>query len=127
MQKPEATPFTTKGFAGMRAQDVVEILDAGRAYADGNAPRTIRFGDADVCNPRRDAAPQSMLGAAQKTWLLDTLRQSRAHWKLWGNSVAMLDWRLDLQKLRDIPGMPNSWPSSGYAQFGDDDWAGYFH
>jgi alkaline phosphatase D len=67
--------------------------------------------------------PQSMLGAAQKAWLLERLRASTAPWKLWGNSVAMLDWRIDFQNLPD--GSAPRWPTTGYALLGDDDWSGY--
>ena len=50
---------------------------------------------------------------------------SSATWKLWGNSVGMLDWRLDFQRLPTDFGP--SWPDSGYATFGDDDWSAYRH
>src|SRR5438132_840733 len=42
---------------------------------------------------------QSMLGVAQKAWFLRALLASSATWKLWGNSVGVLDWRLDFQHL----------------------------
>jgi alkaline phosphatase D len=63
-----------------------------------------------------------MLGTPQKAWFLDRLRASNAAWKLWGNSVAMLDWRADYHNLP--AGMPQ-WPGGGYALFTDDDWSGY--
>jgi alkaline phosphatase D len=65
-----------------------------------------------------------MLGSAQKAWFLDRLRSSRATWKLWGNSVAMLDWRTDFQNLPAEVGGPR-WPTTGYATLSDDDWSGY--
>src|SRR3989442_7535966 len=52
-------------------RSVTEVLDAGRAMNDGQPPPTIRFGGKEVSNPRVTAAPQSMLGAAQKAWFLD--------------------------------------------------------
>jgi alkaline phosphatase D len=64
-----------------------------------------------------------MLGAVQKRWFLDRLRSSTATWKLWGNSVGMLDWRLDFQNLPKELGM--HWPMSGYALLSGDDWSGY--
>ena len=64
-----------------------------------------------------------MLGAEQKAWFLERLRHSRAPWKLWGNSVAMLDWRADFHNL-PAEGFPK-WPTNGYALFTDDDWSGY--
>jgi alkaline phosphatase D len=123
--RPEAAPFKTTGFPTVVAQDVIEILDAGRAYNNGNPPATIRFAGKDIPNPRRSAAPLSMLGEEQKRWFLDRLRSSVAPWKLWGNSVAMLDWRTDFHNLPT--GTGPEWPTSGYAMFSDDDWSGYRH
>jgi alkaline phosphatase D len=123
--RPETAPFRTTHFPGVVAQDVTEILDAGRAFNGGNPPATIRFAGADLPNPRRHAEPLSMLGAEQKRWFLDHLRTSSAPWKLWGNTVAMLDWRIDLQNLPES--FEPRWPTTGYALFGDDDWSGYHH
>jgi len=64
-----------------------------------------------------------MLGGAQKQWFLARLRASKSPWKLWGNSVAMLDWRIDFQNLPKDAGP--RWPVTGYAQIGGDDWSGY--
>ena len=62
-----------------------------------------------------------MLGMAQKKWFVTQLRQSKANWKLWGNSVGMLNWRLDFQNLPDELGV--GWPGSGYASISGDDWS----
>jgi alkaline phosphatase D len=115
--------FQARLFPNFIAQDVLEILDAGRAYAGGQPPETIRWNGADVPNPRRAAPPSSMLGAEQKKWFLDRLRTSAATWKLWGNSVGMLDWRADLQNLPAEAGP--RWPSGSYGLLGGDDWTGY--
>jgi alkaline phosphatase D len=123
MDRPEALPFQTRQFPYVVPQDVIETLDAGRNHNGGRPPETIRFGGADLPNPRKQAPPQSILGAAQKTWFLKRLRASQAPWKLWGNSVGMLDMRLDFQNLpKDIG---PRWPGASYAQFGGDDWSGY--
>lgn len=121
--RPETAPFHPKQFPFVVSEDVTEILDAGRSYNGGHPPATIAFGGADLPNPRKDAPPLSMLGATQKAWLLDQLRASRATWKLWGNTVAMLDWRIDFQNLPQQIGI--QWPTTGYALLGDDDWSGY--
>jgi alkaline phosphatase D len=121
--RPEGAPFETKEFPYFVSQDVVEIFDAGRAYNGGKPPKTILFRGVELPNPRKDTPPQSMLGAEQKKWFLARLRESKAAWKLWGNTVAMLDWRVDFQNLP--PGSGPVWPTTGYAQAGDDDWAGY--
>lgn len=116
-------PFQAKEFPFVVSQDVIEVLDAGRECNGGRPPETIRFSGKDLPNPRREAPPQSMLGAAQKKWFLDRLRDSKATWKLWGNSVGMLDWRIDFQNLPHDVGA--QWPTTGYALLGGDDWSGY--
>jgi alkaline phosphatase D len=121
--RPEGARFAPKEFPGFVSQDAVEILDGGRDFAGGRPPATLRFGGAEVPNPRRDAPPQSMLGAEQKAWFLSRLRAATARWTLWGNSVGMLDWRTDFQNLPPETGP--RWPDAGFALLGGDDWAGY--
>jgi len=121
--QPASALFQPKQFPYVFPQDVIEVLDAGRTYNGGRPPETIRFNGKDVPNPRRNASPQSMLGAAQKQWFLDQLRRSNSTWKLWGNSVGMLDWRIDFQNLPKDAGA--QWPTTGYALLGGDDWSGY--
>ncbi len=79
--------------AGMR------VLDGGRAFDGGKPPAEIRFNDAHVPNPQRNAPPQTILGAAQKAWFKDKLKNSTAVWKIWGNSEGALDQRADPQNL----------------------------
>jgi alkaline phosphatase D len=121
--REEFAPFKPKGFPQGTPADVLEILDAGRTYSGGRPPDTIEFGGAALPNPRKNSSAQSMLGADQKAWFLDQLRSSRATWKLWGNSVAMLDWRADFHRLPSD--FATKWPTTGYAVFTDDDWSGY--
>lgn len=121
--RPEFAPFKTDAFPYGVPADVVEILDAGRTYADGHPPDTIEFNGAALPNPCKNAPAQSMLGAEQKVWFLDRLRTSTAPWKLWGNTVAMIDWRADYHKLPS--GVGPKWPTAGYALFEDDDWSAY--
>jgi alkaline phosphatase D len=119
---PDTAPFKPTGIPYFIAQDVTEILDAGRAYR-GGPPDTIAFAGRAIPNPRKNASPQSMLGARQKAWFMDRLRKSTSRWKIWGNSVAMLDWRTDPQNLP--PDLGSKWPTTGYGLLGDDDWSGY--
>lgn len=123
--RPEAVPLRPKDFPAVVSEDVIETLDAGRAARSGSPPATIAFGGASVPNPRAASPPQSMLGARQKEWFFDRLRSATATWKLWGNSVGMLDWRTDFQNLPAELGRP--WPTTGYALFSDDDWSAYRH
>lgn len=116
-------PFQPKEFPYVAPQDIIEILDAGRAFNAGHPPETILFSGKEIPNPRKNSPPQSMLGKTQKAWFLNQLRRSNSTWKLWGNSVGMLDWRIDFQNLPKAIGV--EWPTTGYAVLGGDDWSGY--
>jgi alkaline phosphatase D len=123
--RKEAQPLQSDAFPELVPQEIMEVLDAGRTYAegaDGRPPETIRYGDAQVPNFRKDEASQTLLGAEQKPWFLDRLRASRATWKVWGNSQGTLDSRADPQNLP--PGLVKPWPGAGYACFGGGgDWS----
>ena len=121
--QPRFAAFVPKEFPEGAPADVIEILDAGRTYSGGHPPDAIEFGGAMLPNPRKNAPAQSMLGAEQKAWFLECVRSSQAPWKLWGNTVAMIDWRLDYHRLPS--GVGPAWPTSGYALVQDDDWSAY--
>ncbi|HEY4319935.1 MAG TPA: alkaline phosphatase D family protein [Gemmatimonadales bacterium] len=116
-----ADPFDDKAvnafgpeFTGMFPEYAAQILDGGRAFNDGNPPATISFNDAHVPNPRKDAPPQTILGATQKSWFKDRLRQSTATWKIWANSEGAPDGRCDPQNLPS--GLTKeAWPKTTYA------------
>jgi alkaline phosphatase D len=108
-------------FIGMFPEDAFQALDGGRAVNGGNPPAEIRFNDAHVANPRRQAPPQSILGATQKAWFKDRLRRSTATWKVWGNSLGALDKRVDPQNLP--AGLTKeTWPKDRYASLGGGDY-----
>jgi alkaline phosphatase D len=108
-------------FPGMFPEDAAQILDGGRAFNGGNPPAEVRFNDAHVPNPQRNSPPQTILGAEQKTWFKDRLRQSTATWKIWGNSQGTLDMRADPQNLP--PGLTKeTWPTGVYASLGTGDY-----
>jgi alkaline phosphatase D len=116
---PELEKLGGEEFLGMFPEDGMRILDGGRASGGGTPPAEIRFGEASVPNPRRNAPPQTLLGAEQKAWFLDRLRRSTATWKVWGNSLGTLDRRADPQNLP--PGLTAPWPSEDFASFGGGD------
>jgi alkaline phosphatase D len=64
-------------------------------------------------NVGRHRPAQTILGAEQKAWFLERLRNSIATWKIWGNTTATLDMRADLQNLPQ--GTAKPWPGTGYA------------
>lgn len=115
----EAEAFSSKDFPEFMPQEAVEILDAGSTYNAGHPPASIRFGDAEIANFRKDQPPQAILGAEQKAWFLERLLKSKATWKIWGNTVGTLDMRADPQNLP--AGLTKAWPGAGYAGFGGGD------
>ena len=86
-------------FPGMFPEDVAQVLDGGRAFNGGNPPAEVSFNGAHVPNSQRNAPPQTILGAEQKAWFKDQLRNSTATWKIWGNSEGAPDSRADPQNL----------------------------
>lgn len=113
--RAEAQAFSSDAFPGFIPQEVIEILDAGSAYNGGHPPATIRYGSKDISNFRSDQPPQTILGAEQKAWFLERLRDSKATWKIWGDTVATLEMRADPQNLPT--GLTTTWPGTGYAGF----------
>lgn len=125
--KPNDDPRNVFGVQGFNygPDEVNAIIEAGRAYNGGHPPETLRFGTDEAPNWRRDEPPASCLGAEQKAWFLDRLGKSRATWKVWGNSMAALDWRTDLQNTPKAPGRPE-WPADGgYGVLTTSDWSGF--
>ncbi len=112
----EADALFLPDFPGFTPEEVTEVLDAGSAYNNGHPPATIRIGNTEVANFRKNDPAQTILGAEQKTWFLDRLKKSGATWKIWGNTTGTLDERADPQNLPE--GITKSWPGAGYADFG---------
>ena len=113
--RTEAQAFMSDAFPGLMPQEVLDILDGGCAYNNGHPPPTIRYGGKDIANFRRDQPPTTILGVEQKAWFLERLKQSKATWKIWGDTVATLDMRADPQNLPI--GLTRPWPGAGYAGF----------
>lgn len=113
LDRSEAAAFHSKDFPDFIPEEAIRILDAGRAANGGQPPDFIAYGAQQVPNFRKDASPQTILGAEQKAWFLERLRHSDATWKIWGNTTATLEQRADLQNLP--PGMGKPWPGSGFA------------
>lgn len=78
--------------------ELVNALDAGRT-ANDNDPDTFLFLGSFILNPRRFSPPGTILGSSQKDWLKKTLRRSDNQWKIWGNSVPLLRFLLNLSAL----------------------------
>ncbi|HWW81054.1 MAG TPA: alkaline phosphatase D family protein, partial [Steroidobacteraceae bacterium] len=117
--RAEAQDLMSKDFPELFPQEALEILDAGRIYNGRKPPETIRFGELEIPNFRKQEPPQTILGATQKEWFLNRLKTSTATWKVWGNTTGTLDFRVDPQRLP--PGLTKPWPGAGYAGFSGGD------
>lgn len=115
-------PFEVKDLPA-ESEEIFSILDAGKTFNNGNPPAIIKVKDKELPNPRKDANPQSVLGAEQKRWFLSRLRDSKAAWKIWGNSFGSLDLRLDLHNLP--PEIEPRWTYPGYGLVVGIEWSGY--
>src|SRR3954463_739409 len=80
---------------GMFPDDLLQVLDGGRAVNGGHPPARAPFHSAEGPNPSKDNPPQTILGATQKAWFKDRLRNSGATWKIWGSSQCTLEQRAD--------------------------------
>jgi alkaline phosphatase D len=104
-------------FRGYFSEEAMIALDMGRSYDGGKPPAELKFRDVSIPNPSKDKAPRTLLGIEQKAWFKDQLRKSKATWKIWGNSLAAVDHRVDLQNLPS--GMTkNQWPADTYGMAG---------
>jgi alkaline phosphatase D len=118
---PSLATLGGEEFPGMFPEREMQVLDGGRSFNGGDPPAEIRFNDAHVPNPQRNAPPQTILGAEQKKWFLDRLRSSTAVWKIWGNSMGVMDQRADPQNLP--AGLTKeSWPPDAFANLGGGDY-----
>lgn len=107
-------------FISMSPEPLMRILDGGRAFNGGKPPEEIRFNDAHIPNPQRNAPPQTILGREQKEWFKARLKSSTAVWKIWANSQGALDARSDPQNLP--AGLTKeSWPADTFAYMGPPD------
>jgi alkaline phosphatase D len=120
----EAEHFLSDAFPNFFPEEVAEILDGGREFANGKPPDTIAFGDRRVANFRKNEPAFTLLGRDQKQWFKQALTSSNATWKIWAASNGTLDWRADPQNLPQ--GLTSPWPGAGYASFGAADLSGAY-
>lgn len=108
-------------FRGYFSEEAMIALDSGKAHDGGKPPAELHFRDVKIANPSKDKEPRTILGVEQKSWFKDSLRKSKATWKIWGNSLGALDNRVDMQNLP--AGMvKNPWPTDTYGIGRTDDW-----
>jgi len=114
--RPEAKALDDKNFPNLVPEEIMQVLDAGRAFNGGQPPPFLELGPNRVPNFCKDDPPQTILGKTQKAWFLERLRTSQATWKIWGNTEGTLDTRVDPQNLP--AGLTKAWPGAGFAAFG---------
>ena len=90
--------LSNKDFDEFIPEEVLEIIDGGREYNGGKPPDAIPFGDKKVLNTQKNQPAQTILGAEQKKWFLDQLRESKATWKIWGSTTATLPERVEYRQ-----------------------------
>jgi alkaline phosphatase D len=73
-----------------------------------------------VYDERETQKKPTLLGGAQKAWLVDAVRGSKATWKVWGNEVQMYQMAL---RLSDLPGVPALFSYTAYVN--TDQWDGF--
>jgi alkaline phosphatase D len=101
-------------YNGMFPDDVMQVLDGGRAFNGGNPPADLEFNGTKIANPQRNKPPQTILGGTQKAWFMDRLRSSGATWKIWGSSQCTLEQRADPDNLP--AGLTKQqWPAGRFA------------
>ncbi len=112
-------------FRGYFSEEAMIALDAGKAYDGGKPPAELQFRDVKIANPSKGKAPRTILGVEQKAWFKESLRKSKATWKIWGNSLGTLDNRVDMQNLPT--GMvKNPWPADTYGMANSYDFGGAY-
>lgn len=94
---------------------LVNQLDAGRTANNGDPDSFIFAGGVQI-NPRFNRPPGTILGAKQKEWWKERMLRSEARWKVWGNSVPLMRFLINLSALNT--GLPDVLLSA-------DSWDGY--
>ncbi|MEO5559347.1 MAG: alkaline phosphatase D family protein, partial [Dokdonella sp.] len=119
----EGTPFS------FFPEALAMHLDGGRDFADGHPPGKLSFGDKSIANYCAGEPAQTILGATQKAWFLQSLRAATATWKVWGNSQGTPDQRVDPINLPAamLPSSMKQWTDPGFATLGSGDWGTTYH
>ena len=107
-------------YDGMFPDDLMQVLDGGRAFNGGNPPAELEFNGKTIANPRKDKPPQTLLGGKQKAWFKDRLRSSTATWKIWASSQSTLEQRADPENL-PAELTKQKWPAGRFANVGGGD------
>jgi alkaline phosphatase D len=95
---PDALAVQVSGLArGFLPVSLVAHLDAGPDAGPAPAIRLLNGQPAELPPPAE--RPASMLGEAQRDWLLAALSASTARWRLWGNSLPLSPMRFDIHTL----------------------------
>ena len=95
---------------------LIEVQNAGRTANGGYPPETVELNGETLPNTRRESPRSSLLGAAQKAWLKESLTASDARWKAICNDVPLLRFGFDMS-FREYGNLNDLWWT--------DSWDGY--
>ncbi|NKE55988.1 alkaline phosphatase [Lentzea sp. PSKA42] len=104
---PQHDPATEGPWAARMAA-ATQAYHEWMPVREGKLDRTFRFGDlatVTMLDLRSYRTDTTILGAAQRAWLIKTLTTDRARWQLVGNSVMISPF-----KIPPLPGFPPSNP-----------------
>ena len=72
--RKEGESLGSETFTEFTPQELMEAIDGGKSYNGGNPPATLSYGKIEIPNYRRSESPRTFLGAEQKSWFLERLR-----------------------------------------------------
>ncbi len=87
--RKEGESLGSESFTEFTPQELMEAIDGGKSYNEGHPPATLSYGKIEIPNYRRSESPRTFLGAEQKNWFLERLRDSKATWKIWAIRSAL--------------------------------------
>ena len=90
---PEAAPLASADFPEFMAEEALEILDGGRAYAGGHPPASIRFGSIAIENSRRTVRRRRFSARNRRPGFWIVSRRSQANWKIGARPLRRLKSR----------------------------------
>lgn len=96
---------------------LIKELDAGKTANGGVPLEKLTYEGQQIDNPRKDSPAGTCMGAPQKSWFKSTMKNSRATWRIWANSIPAVSMRLDLNNV------PSTDLEDSY--LGTDAWQGF--
>ena len=121
VSRPEAAAFASADFPELVPQEVMEILDAGRAYAGGHPPATIRFGETTYRTSARISRRRRFSERHRRRGSSNDCRRRRRPGRSGATRSARSTGASIRRTFRRVLTKP--WPGAGYAGFGGGDYS----